>query len=187
MTDTISKIAQHHGHADDPEPTIQGSRVSRLFAGVAVVLVLAVAGSTMFALREWNKHQDTTESARELSSAVSVAQRVALDLSTLDPTTIDTQMESLLSMSTGTFRTQLTGSKASQITAVRNGKIKSVGTVDSVGVTSSDSHSAVVAIALTAKVTGTKQSKPQTNLYRITLHLEKSKSTWLVSSLEFVS
>ncbi|MCW2751518.1 MAG: hypothetical protein JWR83_2628 [Aeromicrobium sp.] len=158
----------------------------RSLVALAVVCVL-LAGTSWFTVREWNERGQDNEAIDARSAAIALAKTAALGLSNLAPDTIEKQMASLIKISDGTFLEQLKNNQAGQINSVRKGKVRSVGTIDAVGVVSSDDKSVVVAIALTAKVTGAKVTKPEVNLYRLKVSVAKKSGTWLVTNVEFVS
>jgi hypothetical protein len=150
-------------------------------------LILLVAVATLLTAREFNERRDTDRDAAARNSALVTAKKAALGLSTIDEATITKSMASLLELSTGTFRDQLTSNQASQVQAVTKGKVISTGKIDSAGIANFDGDSAVVGIALTAKVSDAKTKKPQVNLYRMSVHLDREEDgKWLVSTLEFV-
>lgn len=154
------------------------------YSMILLALLTVAAGCLTFReARQWN---DDRQDADRRSASVEVATNAALGLSTLNATSVKQQMDDLIAMSTGEFRKQLKASKSSQAASVRKTKLVAKGTVDAAGVVRFDSETAVVAVALTSRVTDMNHPKPKTNLYRVTAKLEWKEGTWLVSSLEFV-
>lgn len=151
-----------------------------------VILVCCLALSAYFTLHELHRWRVGAEAESSRGQALSVAKQAALDLSTLDARTIEQRMTSLLAMSTGEFRQQITSNSASQIQSVRRAKVVSSGRVDSAGIVRCDGRSASVAVALTATVSDQTHKKAQSTLYRVNVHLERKAERWFVDSVEFV-
>lgn len=155
--------------------------------GGAATLVVLIAVSGWFSIHNflaW-RTQHNLDQARD--NAVATAKRAVADLSTMDKDTIADRMDDLMSISSGQFRSQLASDRAAQISAVKKADVISAGTIDSVGVVDADRSHATVALAVTAKVSDAAHKKTQSNLYRITVHLQHADSgAWEIDSLEFV-
>lgn len=162
----------------------RGTAGTRVAVAVVVALMVVLAG--WFSLHEYDRWSSRNDADDARSAATQAAATIALDLSTMDSSSIKTSLGNLIALSTGTFRQQLVANQSGQISAVQTAKVVSKGRVDASGVVNFDGKTVAVALAITANVTDSTHKTPQTDLYRVTVHLVKTAGKWTADSVEFI-
>jgi Mce-associated membrane protein len=156
----------------------------RLLPGIAVAVVSAAA----LALLVWQATvwvQDLRDDGRR-SAAVDVAKAQVLDLTTLDSASVAAQVAAMGNRVTGDFKRQFDGFSQTFADVVQHDQIKATGEIKAAAITSYDDNAAVVIVASSAQVSTQKQTTPTQRDYRISVSLERSGGSWLVSGMEFV-
>jgi len=154
----------------------------------ASALALGIASAVALALLVWQASvsaQNARDDDRRMA-AVDVAKAQVLDLTTLDSASVASKVAAMGSRVTGDFKRQFDGFSKTFAQVVQHDKIQATGEIKAAGITSYDDDSAVVIVASTAQVTTEKQKAPTQRDYRISVSLERSGGSWLVSGMEFV-
>ena len=158
---------------------------SRWGPTLLIVLILAAAAFAISQGREW---QDQRGAASDRSEAVSVAKKVAVELSTTNFETVDADLDAVLKLATGEFETTVRGNKSAQSALVKQYKVRSATEIDESGVVSQSADTVKVALALTSQIKNSRSDDIQTQLYRMVVQVQKqSDGLWLASNVEFVS
>jgi Mce-associated membrane protein len=154
--------------------------VHRLALGVvsAVAVAMLVWQATV-----WTQHH--REDGRR-SAAVDVAKAQVLDLTTLDSASVKAKVAAMSSRVTGDFKRQFDGFSKTFADVVQHDRITATGEIDDAGISSYDDSSAVVIVASSAQVSSQKQQAPTQRDYRISVSLDRSGGSWLISGMEFV-
>ena len=155
-----------------------------------VVLVLALAGSVVYAVHEHSRADKASTSLKLdalRASALKTATTVATSFGTYDYQTLTADFDRTRAYLTPTFASDFSKITASIGTLITQDKGQTVGTVQGTGVQSITSTTAVVLVFLDQKVTTAESSTPRLdhNRLKLTLTLQKNK-TWLVSNLTLV-
>lgn len=155
---------------------------------LAVLLVVtastaAVAGG-IAGYSAYREHQ-IREGHRAASAA---ARQVVVDFLTISAASVTRDLRQVLDGSTGEFRKQYQAGMSEVRTAVVENKVSSTGRVLRSGVVSGDADSAVVLVAVDARITNVRSPKGRKAHYRVQVDMvyHESRDRWLVSRLEFV-
>jgi len=148
-----------------------------------LLLALAVAVSlvVVFGLRVKAAH----ELDDRRSAAVTTAKSQALVLLGINKHNVARSVELLVKGSTGDFRRQLGGLRATFEAVVKQGQISTDGEVLEAAASRVTSRDASVLLAMRARVTNSDTSQPRDQPYRLIVDLQWNKDRWLVSSMEF--
>jgi Mce-associated membrane protein len=152
----------------------------RTLVGVLVLGIVASAVVGGLAVRA-DRAADADRDA-----VVAVARTQALALMSVNADSIDSQLDTVLDGTTGSFRRDLEGIRQSFAQVVRDGRVDSQGTVDLAGVKDLDGHQGTVLLALSASVTNSQSPQAQPRRYRISVDVVREADRWLVAGMEFV-
>ncbi|MGH3727224.1 MAG: hypothetical protein ACRDTU_00560 [Micromonosporaceae bacterium] len=147
-----------------------------LAAGVVVSGALGVA-----AYRDHVKRQG-------LEEATTAARQTVVDFLTISAASVSRDLDQVLDNSTGEFRRQYKAGMSEVRAAVVQNKVASKGKVLRAGVLSGDEDSAVVLVAVDARIKNVRSPKGRKAHYRVQVDMtyDDKKDRWLVSRLEFV-
>jgi len=151
-------------------------------------LALGVVSAVALAALVWQATvwvQNARDDDRR-TAAVDVAKAQVLDLTTLDSASVASKVKAMGGRVTGDFKRQFDGFSTTFAKVVQHDQIQATGEIKAAGITSYDDDSAVVIVASTAQVTTEKQKAPTQRDYRISVSLERSGGSWLISGMEFV-
>jgi Mce-associated membrane protein len=157
---------------------IRLSTALRLLAAVTVGLI---------SVPQWRDLHAANERADDRAAAMAVAEQEVKDLTTLSPTTLDPTLERLKTRLTGGFARQFDAFYSTFASVVREQKVTSRGSVQSVALSSLSGRKAVALVAARAVVTSTASKRKLQRAYRLELTLAKRDSGWLISGMRFVS
>ncbi len=155
---------------------------------LAVLLVVtastAVVAGGIGGYSAYQEHQ-IREGHRAASAA---ARQVVVDFLTISAASVTRDLSQVLDGSTGEFRKQYQAGMSEVRTAVVENKVASTGRVLRSGVVSGDADSAVVLVAVDARITNVRSPKGRKAHYRVQVDMvyDESRDRWLVSRLEFV-
>lgn len=180
MSDTMTESPTTSSDAT-PGAVLRMQRWRAIAAGVGLVALLAVTGWRGYTW--W--HLDQQQSDR--ASAISVASAEVTGLISINASTSQADIDTLLSRATADFKSQLGKQSTKLRAALSSNKVSATGSVISAGLVSygDDKASVIVAAAGTVKNKSTAQAQPRN--YRVQVTLQKTNGTWLVSELELVS
>jgi Mce-associated membrane protein len=161
-----------------------GSRLSRVgsvvVAGVVIVATLAgLAGWLGF--RAYQKHE--AEAQRDLF--VQIARQGAVNLTTINYTEVDADVQRIIDLSTGTFRDDFLQRSKPFIEVVKAAQSKSEGTVTDAGLESQrgDSAQVLVAIAVKSRTAGGEEAPRE---WRMRIEVQSVGDDAKVSNVVFV-
>ena len=193
--DTSDNGASDSGAArPDPGPARPDSAVVRMrrwlashrrtlvVAALALLTLLLVGvGGICIAQVGQDRH---LESMR--TSAIAAAERQIMNLMNVNSANVGAQLDSIRSGTTGDFQRQLVGLLDTFSKVIQQGKIDSTATVANAGITSINSDTAKVLLAVSGAVANAESPQPQSRRYRIGVDLKYSDGHWLVSGMEFI-
>lgn len=151
-------------------------------AGWVAAFVL-VAGLSLWQVVEW-VGQVRDDAARDAAVDVAVAQ--ALDLTTMDSSSVDAKLKRLASRTVGDFKEQFGEITDVFVSLVRDQKIEAVGVEDAVAVEEIDDDRASVIVASSATITDEKTTEPVVRSYRFRVDLRRQGGDWKVGGMEFI-
>ncbi|HZX02699.1 hypothetical protein [Kribbella sp.] len=150
--------------------------------GLSVLLVVALAGLTLSVVAL--SKQRAADAER--TGAMKAARQLALDFTTYDYQTWDTDSKRVIDESTGQFKQEFQAGIDAVKTDVVSNKATSKGDVKEAGVVSSDKDSAQVLVIVNAVVTNTASTTGTERRYRIKLDMVREKDRWLTADLQVV-
>jgi hypothetical protein len=151
------------------------------------LLLLVVVSVAFLGVPQWRHLHTAQQRAHDRADAVSVANREVVDLITLSPSTLDAQLVRLKGRLAGSFARQFEAFYATFASVVKEQKVTSRGSVQSVGLASLTERKAVALVAARAVVVSKGQKRNLDRAYRFEVTLAKRGSLWLISGMRFVS
>ncbi|MCU1693275.1 MAG: hypothetical protein JWM64_2366 [Frankiales bacterium] len=169
---------------DAPSPGGLVGALGRVGTGVWLLLVLAlVVVGVVYGLQLRSAH--ATESRR--ADALQAAKQEALNLTSVDGTGIEQDLQRVLEGASGQFREEFEGQSKSLAGVLKDNKVTAEGKVLDAGLSRFDDRSATAVVIIDSDVSNKAIPKGQTRTYRMQLELERVGDRWLTSSLQFVS
>ncbi|MFE5647386.1 hypothetical protein [Rhodococcus sp. NPDC056516] len=159
---------------------VRGKRgVLTALAWIALAALSAVVVFGALAVR--------SDRARETQRQEYVDGAVAGALALIDvhSATVDEDLETLQSLSTGTFADELKSGESAFVASIRDFAVESDGRVDTAALASESGNSGVVLIAASAQV-GNSAGESSARTYRLRVGVEDVDGRILMSSVEFV-
>lgn len=152
-----------------------------------VLLLLAVVSVGFIGIPQWRHLHAAHERADDRADALSVAKLEVTDLTTLNPSNLDAQLQRLKGRLTGTFARQFEAFYSTFASVVTNDRVTSRGSVQSVAISSLTGRKAVALVAARAVVSSKEQKRDLNRAYRFEVSLSKHGELWLISGMRFVS
>jgi Mce-associated membrane protein len=169
------------GDAPPGPPRVQPGRI-RAAVPVAVLLCIACAAlAGWLGFRAWQAHQLSTAHARW----VQVARQGALNLTTIDYTRVDADVQRILDSSTGRFRDDFQNRSQPFVDVVKQAQSKSEGAITEAALesTGGDNAQVLVSVAVKTWAAGTQQD---TKSWRMRIQVDNAGDGAKVSNVEFV-
>jgi Mce-associated membrane protein len=155
----------------------------RLVLLVASAIVIALAGlTTWLGFRAYESHQ--AQQQRQLF--VQVARQAALNLTTIDYTRVDADVQRILDSATGKFRDDFQRRSQPFIDVVRQAQSKSEGAITDAGLESKQGSQAQVLVAVTVKTSNAGATEQQPRAWRMRISVQQVGDGAKVSNVEFV-
>jgi Mce-associated membrane protein len=155
----------------------------RLALVVGLVTVVAVVGLiTWLGGRAHESHQ--AQQQRQLF--IQVARQGAMNLTTIDYTRVDADVQRILDSATGQFRDDFQKRSQPFIDVVRQAQSKSEGTVVEAGLESEQGDQAQVLVAVTVKTSNAGAAEQQPRAWRMRISVQRVGNKAKVSNVEFV-
>lgn len=151
------------------------------------LLLLAVLAVGFLAVPQWRDLHAANVRADDRADALAVAELEVTDLTTLSPSNLDAQLVRLKRRLTGSFARQFEAFYATFASVVKEQKVTSRGSVQSVALASLSEKKAVALVAARAVVDSKDQKNNLDRAYRFEVTLAKRGSLWLISGMGFVS
>jgi len=153
-----------------------------------VLLVVAIVALGFVGVPQWRHLHAAHDRAQDRADSLAVAKLEVTDLTTLSPSTLDTHLKRLEGRLTGTFARQFEAFYSTFASVVKEQKVRSRGSVQSVALASLTDHKAVALVAARAVVVSKGQENHHLDrAYRFEVSLSKRGSLWLISGMRFVS
>jgi Mce-associated membrane protein len=185
--DGESTIADDAPSYDDEETGPQ--RRAGRSAVRAGVIAIAVVLAALVGLGSWLGHEILQDSRAEAQRQmlVGVGRQAALNLTTIDYTTVDADIKRILDSSTGTFHDDFQKRSGPFVEAVTEAKSKSEGTVTEAGLESQEGDDAHVLVAVAVKTSTAGVAEPQPRSWRMRITVtHNADHDAKVSNVQFV-
>jgi Mce-associated membrane protein len=167
--------------APDEPALLRGRGLAGLVALAAVVLLLLAVAITAGVM--WNSGR-TTDSGRE--NALSAARQTAVNLTTIDFTHAEADVQRVVDGATGDFGGLFTQNLDSYVGVVKEGQVVTTGQVTEAGIEKYDGKTASAVVAVKTTVTNQTVPDGEQRFYRLVEQMENHDGHWLVSRVEFV-
>jgi len=162
-----------------PLPTL-----SSLALAEAVVLICASLAATVLMVLH---HRHVNQEQRAEAEFGAAARQSVVTMMSIDPATVQQNMDVVIANSTGKFKSALRGGEADAlIKGAQQSKVTTKATVQSVAVESMTANSAVVLVAATSEGTAPDNTKLPAAAWRISLTLAREDGQIKTSQFEFV-
>jgi Mce-associated membrane protein len=166
--------------ADDKVPA-SGGRILALAAAIVLVLALVVgAGFAAFTAYSANKDEDLR------AQYTATARQAVLNLTTIRAETAKEDIDRILSVASGDFKTEFDGRVDPFMDVVKQANVASTGEVVESGIVSADDESAQVLVAAKQMVSNNGSPEPQSRQYRFRVTVSNGDTGMTVSKVEFV-
>jgi Mce-associated membrane protein len=181
-TDEQAEEPQHEAVQDNGGKT--SARVgTRLAAAIGLATVIAVSGLIAWlGYRTYESHQ-----ARQQDQLfIQVARQGAMNLTTIDYTRVDADVQRILDSATGQFRNDFQKRSQPFIDVVRQAQSKSEGTIVEAALESQQGDQAQVLVAVTVKTSNAGAVEQQPRAWRMRISVQRVGNNAKVSNVEFV-
>jgi Mce-associated membrane protein len=172
-------------HVDDSAETPGHKRLSSARAAIAVGAAVVVA---LACLAGWWGYRtyETRQAQAQRNQLVAIARQGVLNLTTIDYTEVNADVQRILDSSTGAFHDDFQQRTQPFIDVVKKAQSKSEGTVTAAGLESQDGDQAQVLVAVTVKtsIAGTPEQDPR--WWRMRIGVQKIGDGAKVSDVQFV-
>jgi Mce-associated membrane protein len=165
-----------------PAPPVRAWRLTA--AALAVVLAAALVAAVVFGQRWYDQRQ--LDTARQ--QALAAAKQVTVNFVSISASTVDRDLQRIVSGATGEFKDGFTRGMAQVRQAVVENDVDSHGDVLAAAIVSGDRDSAIALVAVDATVKNVNARDGRLSHYRIQVDLARDghSGRWLVSRLQFV-
>lgn len=173
------------------EPHTEATDAHDTGPSTGVRLALAVGGATIVVLaalvawlgyRAYESHQVQQQRLLFLQ----VGRQGALNLTTIDYTEADADVQRVIDSSTGTFRDDFQKRAGPFIEVVKQAQSKSVGEITEAGLESQQGDQAQVLVAVTVKTSSAGAEEQQPRAWRMRMTVQKVGDGAKVANVEFV-
>ncbi|MET3960180.1 Mce-associated membrane protein [Marmoricola sp. OAE513] len=170
-------------------------QVAAVVTAVLATTFVAILGIRLFRADPAPGRDDASVALSERNAAVAAAaEKATLAFLDVDYRSMDSRIDKVLALATGTFKEQYSTARTNLASAAVQGKATSIGKVNHVGISEVTRSSAVALVAADSTVSNSLiteakakgQSVDEKRYYRFRLDLRLVKGTWLVNDLQFV-
>lgn len=172
-------------HVDDRAETAGRKRFSSVRLAIAVSAAVVVA---LACLAGWLGYRtyETRQAQAQREQLVAVARQGVLNLTTIDYTKVNADVQRILDSSTGAFHDDFQKRTQPFIDVVKKAQSKSEGTITAAGLESQDGDQARVLVAVTVKtsIVGAPDQDPR--WWRMRIGVQKTGDGPKVSDVQFV-
>ena len=185
-TDTVDvETSEADGVEAVEEGAAAGARRSptRLAAALGLIMCVALAGLVgWLGVQAYQSHQRDQQRAL----FVQIARQGAVNLTTIDYTHADADVQRILDSATGTFYDDFAKRSQPFIDVVKQAKSTSQGTVTESGLASTERDTAQVLVAVTVNPSSAGAQEQQPRAWRMRISVQRLGDEAKVSNVEFV-
>lgn len=167
----------------DDSWTLATPRTGRRVLGASLTIVAALSG-----LLGWLGYQGYQSHRLDMRHAIvlQTARQAALNLTTIDCTEVEANVQRIIDSATGTFREDFKKRSQPFIDVVKQSQSKSQGSVTEAAVESEQHDSAQVLVAVTVNTSIAGVAEEQPRAWRMRITVQRVGEDTKVSSVEFV-
>ncbi|BCP14132.1 Mce protein [Mycobacterium paraintracellulare] len=160
-------------------------RLSSLRSAIAIAAAIVVA---LAALAGWLGYRtyETRQAQAQRNQWIVVARQGALNLTTIDYTQVDADVQRILDSATGAFRDDFQKRSQPFAEVVKKAQSKSQGAITEAGLESQQSDQAQVLVAVSVKTSSAGAPEQDTRRWRMRIGVQKVGDAVKVSVVEFV-
>lgn len=183
--DTSDTADADHAAEADEDRTADHSRRSPIKLAAVLGLVMCVAIGGLVGWLSFQAYQSNQQD-RQRAAMVQVARQGAINLTSIDYTHADADVQRILDSATGTFYDDFNKRSQPFIDVVKQAKSTSRGTVTEAGLESTghDTARVLVAVTVTTSSAGAQQQQPRA--WRMRISVQQLADSAKVSNVEFV-
>ncbi|MGU3651017.1 mammalian cell entry protein [Mycolicibacterium sp. A43C] len=134
----------------------------------------------------WYQLAEGRSAAAHDAELVAAAKQGALNLTTIDYTTVDADIQRILDSSTGAFHDDFQKRSAPFVDAVKRAKSTSTGSVIEAGLQDQHGDQAKVLVAVSVRMVAAEQPDPSPMSWRMQIMVEKAGDEIKMSDVQFV-
>lgn len=170
---------------DDDAKSSGGKCISSLLSAIAIAAAIVVA---LGSLAGWLGYRtyETRQAQAQRNQWIAVARQGALNLTTIDYTRVDADVQRIRDSATGAFRDDFQQRSQPFVEVVKKAQSKSQGTITEAALESqqSDQAQVLVAVSVTTSSAGAPEQDPRR--WRMRIGVQKVGDAVKVSAVEFV-
>jgi Mce-associated membrane protein len=178
---TDQRQTDEHDNAETPRKKC----LSRLQSGITMGAALVVAVGSLAGWLGYRTYQAHQAQAQR-DQFIAIARQAALNLTSIDYTKVDADVQRILDSSTGTFHDDFKKRSQPFIEVVKKVQSKSEGTVTAAGLVSRDGDEAQVLVAVSVKTTNASAPEQDPRRWRMRISVAKANDGTKVSDVQFV-
>jgi Mce-associated membrane protein len=191
--DVASEVQGEHDEPDDLDVEVGDAQRDTVAADVerspryvvlATVTILVVLSALTGSLG-WQAYQSNRTVERQ-ARFLEAGRQGAVDLTTIDWQQVDTDVQRILSASTGAFYDEFSKRSEPFIDVVKKSRSTSVGTVTGIGLESQSRDDAAVLVAVNVKTTVGADPQAAPRGWRMRISVHDVAGTMKISNVEFV-
>jgi Mce-associated membrane protein len=157
--------------------------LSVTWKAAALILILCFAGAIGY--MAW-QHHEATERQQRAARFVAGARQGIVNMTSLDFNRAKEDVQRVIDSSTGQFRDDFQRSAKDFATVVEQSKVVTQGTVNAATIESLDTHSAVVLVAASSRITNAAGAKDEPRAWRYRVTVTEDGGQYKMSKVEFV-
>jgi Mce-associated membrane protein len=169
--------------AEAAEPAKEPMSTVKLATIIGLVVVIALGGAV-----GWLGYRamESQERAQQQEVFLQVGRQAALNLTTIDHTSVDEDVQRILESATDAFYDDFAARSQPFVEVVRQAQSTSVGEVTSAGIESDDPEGAQVLVAVTVRTSNAGAPEQQPRAWRMRITVKQVGDETKVSNVEFV-
>ncbi|WP_405179409.1 hypothetical protein OG225_37125 [Nocardia sp. NBC_01377] len=181
-TDTPVDLTKSDADATVEKPKRRVGRVVTVVAAAVLVLLTVVgAGTSIFLVHTTNVRDERR------AEYVQTARQAVLNLTTIRADSAKADIDRILSLASGQFKTEFDGRVDPFMSIVQQAKVVSNGEVVEAAIQQDDENSAQVLVAAKQTLSNAGQAEPQTRYYRFRVTVSRGDTGLTASKVEFVA
>lgn len=159
--------------------------MSRRHIVVAAAVVIVLCAAALGVL--WTAHTRSADRLAERTTYVQAAREAVLNLTTINTTTVDADIERLRDSATGAFLDDFDSRSGDFTSAVTQSQVSTTGKIIEIGVESIGEDSAQLLVRAQSTVTNTSGAQNEPRNWRLRVTMNRTDNGILMSGVDFVA